>query len=313
MDQDKFHQMVSRIKDLAIELGKTPTKIDLQNNGVSDHMIRGLGGLVPLIHAAGLIPTTRTRKVDNSIFEKDIVEHLEKFDTAPKEPFIKIDPLHTIILGDTHFPFVHKDSLKKAIDYIAFKKPKRILQIGDLFDMLSHGKFPRSMNVYTPKEEMSEGRKMAEQMWKEIQKACPKAEYRQILGNHDIRPMKRIIEQYPEAEIFFDFTKWFSFDGVQTHSDIRQELILEGIAYIHGYRGKLGDHMEYMRRPVVCGHSHRGGVFFKNYGDATLFELNAGYLGDPDSKALSYTAQKHNHWTHGLGEVDIHGPRFISL
>lgn len=68
-----------------------------------------------------------------------------------------------------------------------------------------------------------------------------------------------------------------------------------------------------MRRPVVCGHSHRAGLFFKNYGDATLFEMNAGYLGDPESKALSYTPQKHTHWTHAFSVIDEHGPRVITL
>ena len=312
-DELAMHEMLQKLKDLAIELGKTPTMFEAERVGLTKHKIqRNFGGMVQFVSAAGLDPA-RAKKIDNTIFEKSIEKHIDQYEPREKTPYIHIKPIHTIILGDTHFPFIHKDKIKAALDYIALKKPARVIQVGDLYDMLSHGKFPRSLNVYTPKEEMNEGRKGAQKMWEEVRRIAPKAELRQILGNHDIRPMKRIIEQYPEAELFFDFSKWFQFDGVQSHLDVREELILEGIAYIHGYRSKLGDHMEYMRRPVVCGHSHRGGVSVKNFGDATLWELNAGYLGDPESKALSYTAQKHNHWTHGLGEVDEWGARFIAL
>jgi hypothetical protein len=123
--------------------------------------------------------------------------------------------------------------------------------------------------------------------------------------------MKRIIEAYPEAELFMDFEKWFKFDGVTTHSDIRQELIINGICFIHGYRSKLGDHRDFNKMSTVVGHSHLGGVNFKNYGSEILFELNAGYIGDPESKALSYTSQKIVNWTHGLGVIDSFGARFI--
>lgn len=311
-DDNKLHEMVGRLKDLAIEMGRTPTKSDfISKCGFSDRQV-GKFGYTVLVQGAGL-EAYHVRKIDSSIFEKDITAHLESHQPKDKTPYIDVKPIHTIILGDTHFPFVHKDKLKAALDYIAFRKPKRVIQIGDLYDCFSHGKFPRSVNIYTPKEEMLEARRGAEAMWAEVRRVLPEAELHGILGNHDLRPMKRVIEQYPEAELFFDFEKWFKFDGVTTHMDARQELILEGIAYIHGYRSKLGEHMEYMRRPVVCGHSHRGGAVFKNYGDATLWELNAGYLGDAESKALSYTAQKHTHWTHGIGEVDDFGPRFVVL
>jgi hypothetical protein len=71
--------------------------------------------------------------------------------------------------------------------------------------------------------------------------------------------------------------------------------------------------MDFMRRPVICGHSHRAGLFYKNFGDATLFEMNVGYLADETSKALSYTPQRHTHWTKAIGELDAHGPRLVML
>lgn len=286
---------------------------EIQNRVTTKHELYKLfGSHAALVEAAGLDPV-KNRKIDNSIFYKNIESHLSDHTPSEKIPHLEIKFTKTVILGDIHAPFTRLDHLKKIVEFIKEFKPIRVIQVGDLYDMLSHGKFPRSLNIYTPASEMAEGRKITEKLWQDIRKAAPGVECHQILGNHDARPMKRILEAYPEAELFLDFSKWFTFEGVTTHFDMRQELILDGIAYIHGYKSKLGEHMEFMRRPVICGHSHRPGIFYKNFGDSVLFEMNVGYLGDPESKALSYTPQRHTHWSHSFGVIDENGPRIISL
>lgn len=302
------NQAINLLKEYAIELGRTPNWYEVKKVISNHHIYNLFGSYTTLVQAAGLEPASKNRKIDNTIFEKPIEDHIEEFVHKEKS---KVVLEKTVILGDCHFPFVHKPSLEKALAFVKEFQPKYIVQIGDLYDMLSHGKFPRSLNIYTPKQEMSEARRMAEEMWKKIKEISPKSECHQVLGNHDIRPMKRIIEAYPEAELFMDFEKWFKFEGVTTHADIRQELIINGICFIHGYRTKIGDHRDFNKMSTVVGHSHLGGVNFKSYGNETLFELNAGYLGDPESKALSYTPQKINNWTHGIGVIDENGPRFI--
>ena len=308
MDQQ---EAIRKVQQLAIELGRTPAWNELEKVVSRHHIYNLFGNQATLIQAAGLEPAKHgVRKIDNTIFNKEIETQVENFDhkIKHKQIFEK-----TVIIGDTHFPFVHKPSLEKSISFIKEFQPKYIIQIGDLYDMLSHGKFPRSHNVYTPKDEMNEGRKQAQEMWSKIKEVAPQAECHQILGNHDQRPMKRVLEAYPEAELFMDFSKWFLFDGVKTNLDIRQELIINGICYIHGYRSQLGSHRDHNRMSTVTGHSHLGGVNYKSYGSEILFELNAGYLGDPESKALSYTAQKIVSWTHGLGVIDQYGARFIQF
>ncbi len=105
----------------------------------------------------------------------------------------------------------------------------------------------------------------------------------------------------------------WEFDGVTTMGSERDELIIDGILYMHGFR-KHGDHVKYNLMSTVCGHSHTGGVVFHPIKGKTLFELNAGYLGDPKSAALSYTRQsKISKWTLGLGYIDDYGPRFVPL
>ncbi len=184
--------------------------------------------------------------------------------------------------------------------------------------MYSAAKFPRSHNVMTPKDEIEMGRVMAEDFWNAVHREAPGAKKIQLLGNHDIRPHKRIMEKVPELEQFFDFSKLFEFNQVETIHDPTQELVMGDTCFIHGHR-KHGTHFTYNLMNTVLGHTHTGGVVFAKVYDPRLkkekiiWELNVGYLADPTHKALMYRPQKWSRWTHGFGIIDKFGPRFIPL
>lgn len=106
----------------------------------------------------------------------------------------------------------------------------------------------------------------------------------------------------------------FSFKGVTTQPSERDELILEGILFMHGFRSKLGDHVYHNQLSTVVGHSHQGGCAYVRKGNKTLWELNCGFIGDPDSVPMSYTRQRTiSRWTQGYGIIDKFGPRFVPL
>lgn len=217
------------------------------------------------------------------------------------------------ILGDLHAPFNHRKATAAAIELIRKMKPKIVVQIGDLLDLYSFSRFPRSLNVMTPIQEIKSGRKITEEFWREIRSATGRGvECFLLKGNHDARLSKRIAEAMPEVEGMAAAGLW-TFEGVQTMENERDELIIDGVLYMHGYR-KHGDHVKYNLMSTVCGHSHVGGVVYHPIKGKTLFELNAGYLGDPKSAALSYTKQSRiSKWTLGMGYIDEYGPRFIPL
>lgn len=312
-ENSEAHELITALKNLAIELGRTPSRADFEARikGGRYRLQKYFGGYVALVHAAGLAENVggMRRKIDNTIFEADIEEQLGAH--APKIVETPKQSKTTLIIPDTHFPFVHEATLERLIAFAGEAKPNRIIQIGDLYDNLSHGKFPRSHNVFTPREEMGRAQAQASSMWARLQEKAPGAECFQILGNHDIRPMRRLLESYPEAELFFDFAKFFNFPGVKLIEDSRQELILDNVAYLHGYKSQLGQHRDHMLMSCVTGHSHLGGVSYRSINGQVLWELNAGLLGDPESKGLSYTPQKITRWTLGWGFVDRYGPRFI--
>ena len=134
------------------------------------------------------------------------------------------------------------------------------------------------------------------------------------MGNHDVRPLKKVMELVPEVEIFVEFSKWFEFPGVKTVTDHREWLEIGNVSFTHGHLSTPGAHARSFDRNVVCGHSHKGSVQYLNCRDGKmLFELNCGYIGDPMSRPMSYTAKNQVPWTLGFGVIDQWGPRFIAL
>lgn len=216
-----------------------------------------------------------------------------------------------LVIGDAHFPYVDPAVLSLIYEFIERVKPDIIIQMGDLYDMFANGKFARSLHCYNPFEEASLGKRMAAAMWETIRKIVPHARLIQLWGNHDIRPLKRVLDVAPSAEPFIDLKPYFTFDGVEVVEDYRTVLKINDINFHHGWLSHLGAHRDHFLGNAVVGHSHTGGVSFRNVGDKILWELNAGYIADPHSKALGYTPTRITKWTQGFGLIDIAGPRFI--
>lgn len=215
-----------------------------------------------------------------------------------------------------HLPFVCWENVEAIIKFIRKVRPTYIIQIGDLYDFFSWTRYPFKRDVYTPEAEIGLGREMAEDFWSRAINASANTKRYQLKGNHDDRPYKRLTEKCPElfsiARGAID--KLFHFDGVETIGSSRDELILEEIVFMHGFRPNLGDHAKHNRLSTVCGHSHLGGCVSVRQGDSTIWELNCGFVGDEYSEPLSYTHQRRfSKWTQGFGYIDEFGPRFISL
>jgi len=217
-------------------------------------------------------------------------------------------------VGDLHCPFVAKDKVTKMLDLASELKPDHIVILGDSYDMYSFSKFPRNMNLMTPNEEVMTARMCMEEIWGALKRRCKKAKIYQLKGNHCDRVHKRLVEKFPEFEPFMNINHLWEYPGVQTIHDSSQELEIDDVVFIHGFRSKIGDHMKNMLRNICAGHLHRGGVVYQRIAGKTLFELNAGYLADPFHPALRYRATKNYFdWTHGVGFIDKNGARFIPL
>jgi predicted phosphodiesterase len=220
-----------------------------------------------------------------------------------------------LIIPDLHFPFTNLKALETVLRYVKTFQPNYVVQIGDLYDHYSFSKFRRSLELTTPEEEISFARKLATNMWKSVKKLASKAKCFQLLGNHDERLMKRVLDKLPELESLTQETlsSLYTFKGVTTVFDSRDYVEIDGIVFTHGYMSGLGKHLKQINQSVVIGHSHQGGVYFEQHKNKILFELNAGHLADTKSLPLSYTPIKISRSTLGFGIIEDNKPQFIPL
>jgi len=308
-------EMIQALQLMAIELGRKPTRDEFVAAHYHREKITALfGSYATLCQAAGVLDPSgkRIKFSADQIFYKSVEQQVEEHEPVLVESSKTKERI--LVIGDTHFPFVHGPTLERIYEFAKKEKPTIIIQVGDLLDLYAQSKFPRSLNHYGPEEEERLGMEMATEMWSTLRKLCPKTQCYQLLGNHDVRPIKRVLEAAPSLEhvVKAHYRNLIKFEGVTTIDDYRQELIIDGIIFHHGYRSQLGSHRDYTLRNFVCGHSHKGGVVFKRLREEIIWELNAGFIGDADAKALSYTAQKIHDQTLGWGFIDEYGPRFIS-
>lgn len=313
MDQ---HAVIAALRALALDLDHTPTcrEFYASGAGLEFKTLKFFGSYSVLVGAAGLEQNRKSkpRKIDASIFNVDIERHLEQYQPSAYQP---PGPYPSAaIVSDIHWPFVCQRVIDAFYRYVEAEKPEWVVLNGDAWDMYSHSKYPRSHNLFTPRDEERMAKEMNEKFWQEIHERAPEAKCVQMIGNHDIRPMKRVLESYPEAEDWFRerMKNLFSFEGVKTIFDPREEFYLDKRTIVfHGYRSKLGDHRDYTQMNCINGHTHVGGVVWKQMRSELIFEANSGIAGDPMAKGLTYTPQKLSHWTPGFLGMDRLGPRFI--
>jgi predicted phosphodiesterase len=313
-----LNEIVQKVKELYHELGRTPLRLEIESHGVSRHYLARYG-YQDVLKLAGIEPLNksdqmmaRKTKINNDIFYRDITEQIESY--SPKAPIKKNNFPKILCIPDSHFPFINKEALEKVIEFSREHKPEFIVQVGDLLDCYAASKFPRSQNIYTPKEEERLGIEMAQDMWKRLRADNPNAKCYQLMGNHDVRMLKRTLESLPIAEHWIEkyFKELFSFEGVETIFDTRQELEVAGILFTHGFLGS-GSHKDYYLKNVIHGHDHKLYVQHRRIHGENIFEMSCGFLGDVEAKALSYTPSKLANFQLGFGWVDEWGPRTIHL
>lgn len=220
-----------------------------------------------------------------------------------------------VAVPDTHFPYVDVKAMDAMLRDIAELQPDYVVQMGDAYDLYNFSTHATSRLGQGPMEELTEGRAAFEAFWRAVKHAAPKAACHQIMGNHDLRIRKKIVKHLPEMEAVLDvldLESLWRFPGVELHASYREPLELEGIVFHHGF-GKFGTHMRKFLKPTVCGHLHLGAVEYMSLWGHTVWELNAGFLGQKDDLVFAYTPTKLANWTTGYGLIDDKGPRFVAL
>lgn len=312
MSEIEQHKIISALKDLAIELQRTPSSKEfVVKTKISEYAVTKHFGTYTALRLAAGLDQYKQEKLSNAIFETPIEKHLDEYkpiERPPREPYPTM-----AIISDIHWPFHSQRVVDRFYKWVSDHKPSIVILNGDGWDMYSHAKFPRSHNVFTPKAEEEKSKVLNTEFWQVLKRASPKSRLIQMLGNHDVRPIKRTLEEAPVLEHWIEryMRELFTFDGVETVFDPRQELMIGDVMVHHGHKSQLGAHRDHALYNAIVGHTHKAGVVFREIRGQTLWEMNCGYAGDPLAKGLTYTPQKITNWTPGFGAVDEDGPRVI--
>ena len=322
MNHKAQDDILKELKRVAVELGHAPSRQEYRklSNGIySSSSIESIFGTWSnALNACGLDNQTEKqskKKQVNDFFYRDVKEFWNNHKENQRGVKIDLGKLTpTIIIPDLHCPWIHQPSLDQVYLLIEKLKPKRVIQIGDAYDFFSYSAFPKSQIKFTPNEEVDLARKQLEDMWERIGVIVPRAEKFQMLGNHSLRPMKRLIESgLGHLERFMDFKSIFTFDDVKTQYDTRTPIIFDGIAYTHGHLSGLGRHRYSIDFNVVHGHDHQLTLVQNLVNSELKFEMSCGYLGDPSATCFGYMPLKENNWRRGCGYISEYGPVPIPL
>ena len=258
---------------------------------------------------------SRTVHVGEMRVPSVFVEESAREEPRQAPPHISLRPYSTVVaLGDIHFPWHHEGAIRQALQIVKELQPDYVVQMADLYDLYSFSRYPRSLNVMTPENELLMARGYAEALWRDVHSVSPSSKCFQLWGNHDSRAQRRTLEKLPEAEGFVarGMRDLMSFEGVNLIDDTATELIIDDVHYTHSYMSRVGATMLETNRNCVTAHLHVGGLITRGYEKEITWELGVGWLGDRRAPCFTYAGRRRSHRTTlGVGVIDSYGPRFV--
>ena len=315
---DLKHEIVQDIKRVAAELGHRPTRDEYKQSCkiVYRRLIETFGSFSVAIQAAGLAEAIKDERLEakrrvSEFFITEVSELRKNANDKMLQARGKEFP-SVLIAPDIHTPWHSAAGIDMFYKIAKKMQPDHIVQLGDFYDMFSFASFPRSYLVIKPDDEIKEAYAFFTSFWSTLKKLCPRSKLHQLRGNHSARPMKRLLEKCPELEVFFNFNYLFEHEGVNTHHDTREPLIIDDVAFIHGFLSGNGKHRAKIPMHLVHGHTHDMYLRWdKLQHNKMLFEMGCGLLGDPGAKIFNYTAVKEIKWQLGCAAILPSGPILI--
>lgn len=220
----------------------------------------------------------------NTEFDDSLPTTKNKKRPKPEKLIIESLPGNILVIGDTHFPFMHPDYLAFCLDVKEQFACDTVIHIGDLVDNHAMSFHDTDPDGYSARKEYKEARKLIKQ-WVD---AFPNLYG--LLGNHDLIPHRKafasglsntFMKSFEEAWELPETWQWF------------MELEINGVIYTHG-TGNSGktpalSRAENYMMPVVSGHIHTaGGAYWKHGRRDRIWGLNVGCGVDGSAYAMAY-------------------------
>lgn len=185
----------------------------------------------------------------------------------------------TVFLGDLHYPYVDWWALAHALAVCQRYPVARVILLGDVIDAECLASFEECAKS-AAQERLGSELGFVPRLIRHLRTTLGKPEIIYVLGNHEDRVRRTLAKKVP------------GLTGLLTYQDLlrkasRQDLPdqvvprdrwydLRGLYALHGFwvRSEAGmtarKHVERLGASLIVGHSHRGGVYYRQVGAQTL-------------------------------------------
>lgn len=218
-----------------------------------------------------------------------------------KDLTLDIENGKVVVASDIHIPFQDDEAVDAFIKYCTKTKPEVVVLNGDVMDMFKLSRFTKGEGR-NPYEEINACRGLLFR----LRKACPKAKIYYIIGNHETRLERFILEKAPELECLLEDV--FTILKVEDYKveGCGRLIVNDNFKFYHGrlLGNKTGlsaiKELENSYMSGASGHCHKlakyitrkAGRKFVWLETGCLCSMNPEYMIDPD-------------WQQGFGVVEF--------
>jgi hypothetical protein len=202
-------------------------------------------------------------------------------DNAPLPP---LDENNVLIISDLHLPFEKEGYLDFCKDVRIRYRCGTVIQIGDLVDYCFSSRYEVDPDGFSAGHELRKAKERIAAWHGEFPHTTV------ILGNHDVRPHKRVFSGKVTKEWLRDFKDIYSTPSW----DYVDEYVFNDVLYIHGSgtgKGFLSAYYKMLerRRSVVQGHIHtQSSIIWSAADSGDLFAMQVGCGIDRTAYAMNY-------------------------
>ena len=201
-----IHSLVQLVKNAASELGHIPNRDEfLRHSGVSNHQIKNAGGYAVVINATGLRqekPTKNNNPLKNQFAKFDAVDKLGENYEKEIKPFVGkyeraqgIGDKILMVASDFHAWWSNRFALNVFCDTALRLQPDYISLAGDVLDFFAISRYDKDpRRIFSLDSELDFVKK---HIFCALRQACPKAQIDLILGNHEVRLWKYLVQNAP--------------------------------------------------------------------------------------------------------------------
>lgn len=282
-------EILADLRRVQQELGRVPTRVEfkLRSRFSSLQVTEIFGSYQLLLKMSGLAYSAKGRR-DKEQIKKESFEHLLREVSEKKSAVNPPAIFHrALIIGDTHFPYVHPDAVEWLIALDKQYRFDLILHAGDEIDLHAMSFHDHDPDLLSPGHELDAAIRMMEPLYRAFPNMLlAESNHGSLVhrkAKHHGFP-RRVIKSYREtieAPVGWEWREFIRWQSANGQANMLVHALGSNVLQVAKFKGLN----------VIQGHHHslHGVQYWHNdEKNAGLFAVQAGCLINDTSYALAY-------------------------